>query len=1279
MSFNFSFFYNLFVNRNNVSVNNDFSFSGPVNVNNSVNEPDKGILFLREENINNFSFLNKYVEKNYNNKVCKGVNFSFINNKKKVLSECNIKLGVNNKNFDIKENVISTNIINNGANDLALVEDVEVSSHGTTNNPALIVKNEMGEMDKTLSVYDLKKQLIKCKVDQVLLEVFVWNMQVLNLDNTERRKKKIFIWDLIAELTPNLIYLIDVGRLSNEINVPNYIKYVDGRNVLLKSVVIQDEILINDGIISIPSLDIFFSYVRPGEKNQDLIERVGKLIDKGCCVIGDMNLKSNDNIYKLCDNRQIVGESTLQTVMICKRNKIVECKLLPGVSDHKVVLFKMERKVKHTGAKTLVKLSNSNTVEAISQIFENAEALIDYKVKPIAKLKSVDEVSDLTIKLIGALLNNDSTIQFKIYERLWKDTKKEPFLGTYIPDKVVDSLSLHYWHNPNKVYYEIPSDLEIDISCLECKKKSFSEACCIEGFPLESIDSALQEIWEDLDSSEKKGKAIKNFFRAFNNSKDKLAYETFFLKKSKDKLDSVNDIRIISIVPIFIKIWESLIYNTVVEYVTNVVDKYGRYQFGGVLKGSTYDCLFKAREIYEKDGKGLLFIDITKGYDSIEFDILEKDIMGISEVNIRNLLRVWLIMVRNCNAKVNLSTICKSRGLGMGLSLAPSIFVLYVHHGLIESKIELNRCVMYIDDLTIILNDSANLVADINRLIGCFKKRGLFINPKKCSILTDEDVIKKLYKSLDMEFVTRQKYLGVNLRIGTYNTVIADARIYKFNKSNISIPKFVNICIKRRIYEGAILAKVRYSCMMIALKEKVERQYFWQNLMYIYKQDYFKLSYIQLILISHNWFRLFFDLNDFKYIQNKCKDIPMMENRIEFANGFFLERIKCGIKQIDDRLKGFSVEIDDPLYWNVSLCFIKSLVNAIFISIKKTMVKNWKQEKEMQNIKLIEDVEVWFQDRLFFNFKIIQNLVLRHMVENITWCSFILCVFSQVNSRIRCKKSEEVDILSEFKVINIFIWGDKDVDRISWFKIFYMKMDEYLKNIREFITQYKDQYRDFMKLNVILEYISSNDIWRNKSIKDLVYILNLRLSLNDYISNTCANIILEDMDEYYEEVSVVPEDLDHVIAVDGSFNDKKNLIGAGIYVRFFEFNDIKEEFLYSSIKSNYEGRNIVGEAFACIKALEIAIDKGWKQVNIVFDYIGLAYWYLNIWSCNVRLASAYKHAIKLLSNKIAIKWLKVKSHTSVKVNDYADILAKVGASVMSPNYNHLEVDQSKWL
>ena len=1274
MSFNFNYFYKLFVNKDNMDVNNDVSlFSGPVNVNTTVNK---------------FSSINKSNNINYKYAVCSEVKFSFINyNKKKVLDYDNIEMGVNNKNNlnikknNIKDKVNSININKDGANELAMVEDVEVSSIGTNNNPALIVKNDFRDLDKIHSVYDLKNELIKCKTNQVRLEIFVWNMQILNVDNTERRKKKIFIWDLIAELTPNLIYLIDVGKLSNEINVPNYIKYVDGRNVLLKSVVIQDEILINDGIISIPTLDIFFTYVRPAEKNQALVNRVITLISKGCCVIGDMNLKSNETLYKKCNDRQIIGEETLQTILVCKKHKVMECKLLPGLSDHKVVLFNIERRVKYTGAKTLVKLSYDNANEAISQIFENAEATIDCKIKPISKLRTIDECSDLTIKLLGALFNNDSAIQFKIYERLWKETKKEPFLGTYIPDKVVDSLATHYWHDPKKRYYDIPEDIEININDLECKKKSFSTACCIEGFPLETIDSALSDVWEELDSDEKKGDAIKNLFRAFNKSKDKLAYETFFLKKSKNKLDSVNDIRIISIVPIFIKIWESLIYNTIVEYVTNVIDRYGRYQFGGVLKGSTYDCLFKAREIYEKDGKGLLFIDITKGYDSIQFDILEKDIMGISELNIRNLLLVWLIMVRNCNAKVNLSTIYKSRGLGMGLSLAPSIFVLYVHYGLIESKIELNRCVMYIDDLTIILNNLSSLVVDINNLIMCFKRRGLFINPKKCSILTDDEIIRNLYKSLDMEFVTRQKYLGVNLRIGTYNTIIADARIYKFNKSNISIPKFVCFCIKRRIYEGAILAKIRYSCMMMALKEKVERQYFWQNLRYIYKQDYYKLSFIQLVLISHNWFRLFFDLNDFKYIQNKCKDIPMRENRIDYANKFFLERIKCGIKQIDDRLKGFFVDIDDPLNWNISLSFIKSLVNAIFISTKKTMVQNWKQEKELEKIKLIEDVDVWLQDKLFFNLKIIQNLVLRHMVENITWCSFILSVFAQVNGRVTMHSSENIDILAEFKFINIFMWGDKEVDRASWFKIFYMKMDEYLKNIREVIMDKsnKEHYRDFVKLNVILEYISTNDIWKNKGIKDLLYILNLRISLKDYISESCTNIIIEDSNEYYEEVSYIEDELDHVIAVDGSYNDKSKTIGSGMYVRYYENNVMKEEFLYSTIHSNLEGRNIVGEVFACIKAIEIAIDKGWRQVNIVFDYLGLAFWHLNIWSCNTKLALSYKHAIKELSKKICINWLKVKSHTSIKVNDNADILAKVGALVMSSDYNHLEVDQSKWL
>ena len=185
--------------------------------------------------------------------------------------------------------------------------------------------------------------------------------------------------------------------------------------------------------------------------------------------------------------------------------------------------------------------------------------------------------------------------------------------------------------------------------------------------------------------------------------------------------------------------------------------------------------------------------------------------------------------------------------------------------------------------------------------------------------------------------------------------------------------------------------------------------------------------------------------------------------------------------------------------------------------------------------------------------------------------------------------------------------------------------------------------------------------------------------MRDYISESCANIIIEDSNEYYEEVSYIEDELDHVIAVDGSYNDKSKTIGSGMYVRYYENNVMKEEFLYSTIHSNFEGRNIVGEVFACIKAIEIAIDKGWRQVNIVFDYLGLALWHLNIWSCNTKLAIAYKHAIKELSKKICIKWLKVKSHTSIKVNDNADILAKVGALVMSSDYNHLEVDQSKWL
>ena len=1203
------------------------------NLSNVINNNKIKVLNLVNQSVDKFNFIGKLIKE-------KVLNYKNYNN-----------LGVNS--FDI-------NIDHSGLKNIKKESPIEVS------NGAQIIQDK-----ELFDLYEINKRIGKIRVDQMMLNIVTWNLQTLNKDDNQFKKKKQFIFDVLTEVKPDIFFLIDVGKLGNELNFPNYIRFDDKRNFLYKSAVIQDNIMVEEGIFYIPTLDLNFVYVRPNNEKKEIIEKVRNLLIKNCTVIGDLNLKSNETLRKICEAKQIMGEMTLQTVIVKDNLKNTKVELFNGLSDHKVLVLNIERRVTHTGWKKLEKIDEITTEDTIKEVFEKGKSNIKLTLKPVVRIKSFDNTKDIVNKIIDAIMSNDMAFQFKLYEKLWLAGKKEPFLGTWIPNSVVESLKKHYWHNDSKKYVDIPK-VKINCDLLKPKSKSFSNAGNADNFILNRIDNALFNIWTELEESNEKECAIKNFLESCNKVKENLAFETFFLKKSKDKLDSVNDIRIISIVPIWVKIWESLIYDTVVDYISNIINKEFKYQFGGVTKGSTFECIYQLQKIYDKtNSTGLLFIDITKGYDSVEWDILEQDIVKLENTDVRNLLLVWLALVRNCDARVNNGMICKSRGLGMGLSLAPVLFVFYVHNGLIESKLGLDILIMYVDDLTIAINNKVELYDKIKYMIDVFKKRGLYINPKKCAIISNDDSLIKLYQNMDIEIVSRQRYLGVNLRLTTTNNVVADSRIYKINKGNISIPRFVAIALKRRIYEGAIFAKIRFSCMMVALRNKVERERFWRNFMYIMKQDYWKLSYVQLILILGNWFRIFFDMKDLDIIKNEVDKIPMMENRIAFANDYIKKRLQCGIKQIDDPLSSFVMDMDDPLLWNTSMNCLKSLVNSIYIQFKKHIIKVWKIEKEKEKVKINSNVLIWVENKLFRNFKVVQNIVLRHFPENVTWISFITIVFAQINIRIKLSK----EILDTFNNTPIFMWGSDKVD-IKWFEIAYLKLDEYLQNIIVYTMDKKCNYKDIAQICLLLDYISSNNIWKNKNVEDLVYVLNLKLNLKDYLSDKMLYLLQKESDVYYDEIDSSPNFLNYLFSVDGSYSDLTKQIGSGIFVRYYD-GIWKEEFFYSTIISKYDKeRNITGEVFAIVKALEIANERNWKVIHIIFDYIGLIYWALGLWSCNSALAVKYKKVYKELTENLVVYWHKVKSHTDVKYNDYADSLAKYGTGLNVVDFDPVEVGQS---
>ena len=422
--------------------------------------------------------------------------------------------------------------------------------------------------------------------------------------------------------------------------------------------------------------------------------------------------------------------------------------------------------------------AHSISTEIISEIHlvisgSGTQNLINYNFNTLPSEVWVNEVKNDSCTRT-CFLEGDIKKVFNKFDYLWKKKKKEPFLGVTVPKGVEDSLRVHYRDNPNKEYKKIDINVNLEGAVLWPKNKSYSHALMEEGVVIKDVDESLHEVWQKIMEENKTSEAIKKFLSAYNDNYDNQAYVTFFLVK-KPKLESVNDVRIISIVPIFLKIWESLIYDEIIGYLTQEIDELQKYQFGGRSGGSTYETFYYCQKRYkEQNGKALLYIDLEKGYDSINWEILEKDIDSIGSPTVKSMLIIWLSMVKNTDAMVNGTKVRKTRGLGMGLALAPIIFVWYVDKGLRVHFQDLKDIiVMYVDDLTIIIRKSGD-VELFKRLKEDLLKRELKINNEKCTLVSNDKGIRDSFEKLGINCVDEEKYLGVVLRINADNELICD-------------------------------------------------------------------------------------------------------------------------------------------------------------------------------------------------------------------------------------------------------------------------------------------------------------------------------------------------------------------------------------------------------------------------------------------------------------------------------------------------------------------------
>lgn len=135
----------------------------------------------------------------------------------------------------------------------------------------------------------------------------------------------------------------------------------------------------------------------------------------------------------------------------------------------------------------------------------------------------------------------------------------------------------------------------------------------------------------------------------------------------------------------------------------------------------------------------------------------------------------------------------------------------------------------------------------------------------------------------------------------------------------------------------------------------------------------------------------------------------------------------------------------------------------------------------------------------------------------------------------------------------------------------------------------------------------------------------------------------------------VPGEL--IAYVDGSFRQGYEVYGYGVVLILD--GEMVEKLSGFGKKAKYVSmRNVAGEVLGSIKAMDWAIEKGFKKLHIYFDYEGIEKWATGKWKRNNELTMGYHEYFKDRKDLIEVVFHKVTGHSGDKFNDMADQLAK---------------------
>lgn len=906
----------------------------------------------------------------------------------------------------------------------------------------------------------MREKICEYKLINRRLKIIVWNCQTMNKIQYDKKRIKIqHMIRLINNYFPDIIYLIDTNR---QINLGgNYDSHYDGRNLLFTRRDIEMNIKVGENMnwFEIDNLKLGFIYITPNTYDKKIVEKKLAFWNLNrYTYFGDFNIRTNKELEGVI--KWNGGETTLQTGVAGKAEMV---KLFPSPSDHNAVLVIIKRQIKASTMLdiSIVKQKFKKVIEGYLEGELKIEQIAKPKYKLIRARASESEENTVMFRILRAFHKGNVRDLYNRVGWYWRSSRKEPFLGKKIPTKVLHSFKDEMCHKADKMYFTLDenncpdtfnefqleqwkktdfkgniTNFKIDLKGM---KGSFSKAVTMENIELRKIISHMKVVikkWMMDDQQWKVQKILSNLIKDYNKyiQKGYNVYNmTFFLKKNKS-LNSYRDVRMITVCPTLLKIYEALIYDTVLPDIMEVVKK-DDYQFGAFPNSSTYDCLNVLRsKVLRYGAKGIVSLDITKGYERIVYKNLNKAIDMIESQTTKRLLEIWSTFVWNTDYMINGQIVKTTRGIPMGLALSPLIFVLYLHCALRDCDKEM--IVAYMDDISILMLGDEQSDKNIENILKALTNFGLDINDRKSFIFTDGEWFEKERKNnfrigdkgfLEVKSVAmmlgRELSWVDNLLTGDNCNFIMEHKIPKI------IPNWMTLAMRRLIYIGGLTGKSRYISYMWAFKRLDVKQKILRNAYNFFNINFERLNYVQLFLILPNVLREFFDPFDFIELGRNIKplidqivithEVPpdadlirekvlMIKNDDNLKNTFrpifdrLIELFNIGMTQFDidpygsDREENFFLRFiydlynfpDDPkLIWNRS----KEILNELWMLFLLIKVEEWSENHDNGDRRYIDVLDnTIMREQTFRTFKSLKKfaILLDLLFSRIAWDDF---------------------------------------------------------------------------------------------------------------------------------------------------------------------------------------------------------------------------------------------------------------------------------------------------